>query len=122
MSRYIIDVQGFEQLRHEAKPPDDGLMVANVIFTMRVDGQPRGTFRVPIKQTADGEYDLGDIEIGAATWPGKFSRDAFSRAVISGYRQCVGSQDRAIGTAPGAMNIITKNHFLGWRHRIEFDA
>ncbi len=122
MSRYIIDVQGFEQVRHEAKPPDDGLMVANVVFTMRVDGQPRGTFRAPIKQTAGGDYDLGDIELGAATWPAKLSHDAFARAVISGYRQCIGSQGRAIGIAPGATNIVMENHFLGWRHRIEFDG
>ena len=122
MARYRIDVEGFEQVRHEANTPDGGLMVANVVFTMTVDGKPRGTFRVPIKQTAGGDFDLGDIEVGAATWPGKFSHDAFARAVISGYRQCVGSQARAIGIAPGATNIVMENNFLGWRHRIEFDA
>jgi hypothetical protein len=122
MARYRIEVEGFEQMRHEAKPPDGVVMVANVVFTMTVDGKPLGTFRAPIEQTAGGDYGLGDIALGAATWPGKFSHDAFARAVVTGYRQCVRSQDRAIGTAPGATNIVMENNFLGWRHRIEFDA
>ncbi len=122
MARYRIDVEGFEQVRHQAKTANGGQMVANVVFTVTVDGRPRGEFRAPIKQTAGGDVDVADIEVEAATWPEKFSHDAFARAVITGYRQCVGSQDRALGSAPGTWNIVMENNFLGWRHRIEFDA
>ncbi len=122
MARYRIDVQGFEQVRQEAKPPDGGFMVAAVVFTMTLDGTSLGTFKAPVKATADGEYGVGDIEGEAARWPGKFSQDAFARAVSAGYRQCLGSQGRALGIAPGATNVVVDNNFLGWRHRIEFDA
>jgi hypothetical protein len=122
MARYRIDVQGFEQIRREAMTPGGGLMVTTVVFTITVDGQLLGTFKVPVTQTADGNYAVGDLDGGAARWPGEFSHDAFARAVIVGYRQCLGSQGRALGIAPGATNGLLNENFLGWRHRIEFNA
>ncbi len=56
------------------KPPDGGLMVATVVFTMTVDGTSLGTFKAPVKPTVDGEYGVGNIEGGAARCPGSLAK------------------------------------------------
>ena len=101
---------------------DDEFIVSRAFFSLEVDGKAFHGLNANIRQSVSSAFEGGPIQVfKPAAYHGPFNHDAFSAAVESRYRSCIGKSIMMF-RVNGAKGVRLRNGTFHIPHETTFEV